>query len=490
MRGALFGLVAASLAIAPAARSVELEGTWYVLVHFQDKESPKPDAWRWEDRVWKFERKGDQLEWTEYPLVIFDDETGRFESARGGSAVRVVGAWEPSAAQLADIKDGLQVNSRGVKTKSLRRQDGGTAWSSSEASGAPSASVITYSEHWAIAGLPDNPVFTRDDAMGGGSTEELSGRTEYRTREVTPDEIHGSFDRDGTRIGTFRMIRSGATEGIKTAAKSQQELQRKVAVRNVPQSEMQQLVRDRLEEDLAAHGVSLTEAELDPLAADAAQAMARGESPDEIGRALGQKAEKQFFDFAKPGARPDPALHYAFPFAPGEPRRLMQGVGGGIGLDLYGNVVSATFSHRGRRSQAFDFQMPVGTPVLAARSGKVVRVVDGFTQGGPVQSLAAKANVVMMLHDDGTFAEYVHLSPGAAVKVGDTVKVGDLIGKSGNTGFTTGPHLHFSVLRMADDGEVDSVPIRFDDGSRDGVLPVTGEYYGGAKKSAESSASH
>ena len=488
MRAALV-LLASALLAAPA-RAVELEGTWYVLVHYQDKESPKPDAWRWEDRVWKFERKGDRLEWTEYPLVIFDDETGRFESARGGSAVRVVGAWEPSAAQLADIKDGLQVNSRGVKMKSLRAADGGAAWSSSESASPASASVITYSEHWTISGLPDKPDFVRDDSMGGGSAEDLSGRTEYKTTEVGGDELHGSFDRDGTRIGTFRMIRSGATEGVKTAARTQEELQRKVAIRNLPAGEMQQLVRDRLEEDLAAHGVFLTDAELDALAADAAQAMARGESPDDIDRALGEKARRQFFDFAKPGAKVDPAVHYAFPFEPGSPRRLMQGVGGGIGLDLYGNVVSATFTHRGRLSQAFDFQMPVGTPVLAARPGKVVRVADGFTQGGPVQSLAAKANAVMVLHDDGTFAEYVHLSPGAAVKVGDTVKVGDRIGKSGNTGFTTGPHLHFSVLRMADDGEVETVPIRFDDGSRDGVLPVAGEYYGGAKKAAESGAPH
>ena len=47
-----------ALALAPVARAVDLEGTWYVLIHFQDAETNKPDAWRWDDRVWKFEQQG------------------------------------------------------------------------------------------------------------------------------------------------------------------------------------------------------------------------------------------------------------------------------------------------------------------------------------------------------------------------------------------------------------------------------------------------
>ena len=89
----LAALALAALALgARAAGALELQGTWYVLVHYQDKESPKPDAWRWEDRVWKFEKKGDQLVWTEYPIVIFQDESGRFERLGGSHAARVVDA--------------------------------------------------------------------------------------------------------------------------------------------------------------------------------------------------------------------------------------------------------------------------------------------------------------------------------------------------------------------------------------------------------------
>jgi hypothetical protein len=218
---ALLAALALAVIGARSASAVELEGTWYVLVHYQDKDSPKPDEWRWEDRVWKFEKKGDQLVWTEYPIVVFEDETGRFEALGGNRAARVVAAWDPSPKQLADIKDGLQVNSRGVKTKTLRAN--GSGWGSSEGGGNASASVITYSEHWSIGGTPDQPVFERTDAMSGGSAEELAGRTEYRAQQLTEggDELRGSFDRDGTRVGTFRMIRSGQTEAVKGSGLTQ-----------------------------------------------------------------------------------------------------------------------------------------------------------------------------------------------------------------------------------------------------------------------------
>ena len=172
-----------AVAVAPAARAVELEGTWYVLVHFQDSETSKPDAWRWDDRVWRFTRKGDRLEWTENPIVQFDDDSGRFEAMRGGRAARVIAAWEPNPAQLADIQDGLAVNSRGSKTKTLNAGADGTSWSSGRGSAADSAMVITYSETWSIEGLPDAPVFTRVDSMGGASAESMEGSTRYASED-------------------------------------------------------------------------------------------------------------------------------------------------------------------------------------------------------------------------------------------------------------------------------------------------------------------
>ena len=77
-------LLAAAIALgfASGARAVELEGTWYVLVHYQDSETNKPEQWRWEDRVWSFARKGDRLEWTEWPIVVLEVRSRRTDSVQ------------------------------------------------------------------------------------------------------------------------------------------------------------------------------------------------------------------------------------------------------------------------------------------------------------------------------------------------------------------------------------------------------------------------
>jgi hypothetical protein len=210
-RVALGFAVLVALGLPAIARAVDLEGYWYVLVHYQDMDTNKPEAWRWEDRVWRFHKSGDRLEWTDWPIVSLRDESGRFENLSGNRAARVVAAWEPNAEQLADIKDGLAANSRGEKTKKLRASAGGTGWESGDGAGGDSAMVITYSENWSIRGLPDAPVFMREDSMGSASTESMDGTTQYRTEEVRDggEELVGSFDRDGSRTGRFRMIRSG-----------------------------------------------------------------------------------------------------------------------------------------------------------------------------------------------------------------------------------------------------------------------------------------
>jgi len=194
-------------------QAVDLTGTWYVLVHYKDDHSPNPEQERWDDRVWVFEPKGRRLEWTEYPIVVFDDDTGRFERRANGQYARILHSWEPSETQLADIRDGLQVNNRGSKSKRLRGSDA-DGWNSGRSAGAASASVVTYQEVWSIEGLPDRPVFRRQDFLGGGRTDTMEGLTEYASVEVGPDEISGTFERDGSRHGSFRMLRSGAVGAV------------------------------------------------------------------------------------------------------------------------------------------------------------------------------------------------------------------------------------------------------------------------------------
>jgi len=90
--------------------------------------------------------------------------------------------------------------------------------------------------------------------------------------------------------------------------------------------------------------------------------------------------------------------------------------------------------------------MPVGTPICAARGGVVYHVTDHFSEGGTHPSLKPKSNAVCVLHNDDTVAVYVHLAHGGACVIpGDFVAAGDVIGLSGSTGWSGGPHLHFHV---------------------------------------------
>ncbi|MBI3558712.1 MAG: M23 family metallopeptidase [Deltaproteobacteria bacterium] len=115
------------------------------------------------------------------------------------------------------------------------------------------------------------------------------------------------------------------------------------------------------------------------------------------------------------------------------------------------NAYNGDSTHSGDGVYALDFAMPIGTPIRAAREGMVIATKDSSTEGGPSNKFADMANYITIRHPDKTIGIYAHLKHlGVAVKVGQYVKVGAVIGYSGNTGFSTGPHLHLETYRRID----------------------------------------
>ena len=122
---------------------------------------------------------------------------------------------------------------------------------------------------------------------------------------------------------------------------------------------------------------------------------------------------------------------------------------------------------------AIDFIVPLGTPVLAARSGKVISVkkdskkflsdIKKIKKMKPEQLdkfVEKYTNYVCIAHSDGSFAEYCHLDTNVQVKESQKVEVGEVIGYCGMTGLTTQPHLHFNVF-IVKNGKAQSIPIEF-----------------------------
>ena len=106
-------------------------------------------------------------------------------------------------------------------------------------------------------------------------------------------------------------------------------------------------------------------------------------------------------------------------------------------------------AHTGKLKYAVDYMCKENTELLAARDGEVVWVKEDSKVGGPDKKYWNEGNRVVIKHENGEYSAYEHLKyKGAKVKVGDKVKKGQLIGYSGNTGYTFGPHLHFEVFRF------------------------------------------
>lgn len=151
---------------------------------------------------------------------------------------------------------------------------------------------------------------------------------------------------------------------------------------------------------------------------------------------------------------------------PGDPRAMPDDVVYSLPVDEHGFSLGqgfhGEFSHDDEQNRyAVDLVVPEGTPVLAAREGVVMQVESGFREAGSNRSkFADRANLIRILHRDGTMALYAHLrEDGVLVHPGQQVALGQHIGYSGNTGYSTGPHLHFA-LQVNTGMKLASLPFR------------------------------
>jgi murein DD-endopeptidase MepM/ murein hydrolase activator NlpD len=118
------------------------------------------------------------------------------------------------------------------------------------------------------------------------------------------------------------------------------------------------------------------------------------------------------------------------------------------------------FSHKGEK--ALDFKVKSGTKVCAAREGVVAAIRKDSDKGGLKPENLSDGNYIVIDHNDGTVAWYWHFQKdGVLVNVGDSVKTGQLIGLSGNTGYSAFPHLHFEVQGYDASGRHAQLPTRF-----------------------------
>lgn len=157
------------------------------------------------------------------------------------------------------------------------------------------------------------------------------------------------------------------------------------------------------------------------------------------------------------GGNPNLEHVYALPFSKDINSKVNQGAHG-------------EFSHNTECDAfAIDFALPEGTPVLAARKGKVIAVRTNSSLHGETKEYAPAANYIVIKHEDGSYAQYYHLELASAkVKLGDQVEAGEQIASSGNTGWTDGPHLHFSVFKIVESNDSitnHSVPVKFETNS-------------------------
>jgi hypothetical protein len=174
--------------------------------------------------------------------------------------------------------------------------------------------------------------------------------------------------------------------------------------------------------------------------------------------ASAQLTDKEIRDLKGGRVKPDNSPVYHLPFTTGSKFFLIQ-------------AYNSKMSHKHELS--LDFKMKKGSTICAAREGIVTATKADSDAGGLKDEFLSQGNHIIIKHADGSEAMYWHLKKdGVLVNIGDTVKQGQPVGYSGNTGYTAFPHLHFQVY----DATGKNVATRFQ--TKKGIIYLRpGKYY-------------
>jgi murein DD-endopeptidase MepM/ murein hydrolase activator NlpD len=144
-----------------------------------------------------------------------------------------------------------------------------------------------------------------------------------------------------------------------------------------------------------------------------------------------QLTDREIHNLKGGRVKPDNSYVYHLPFANGNKYFLIQ-------------AYNSKMSHKSELS--LDFKMKIGSKICAAREGVVTATKEDSNKGGLKDEYYNEGNHIIIQHSDGSIAMYWHLKKGGVlVNIGDTITKDQLIGYSGNTGYTAFPHLHFQV---------------------------------------------
>jgi murein DD-endopeptidase MepM/ murein hydrolase activator NlpD len=213
-----------------------------------------------------------------------------------------------------------------------------------------------------------------------------------------------------------------------------------------------------------------------------ATGVASPQADDNFRWVVAARSEQRLFGLPVLTGKAEATIDYGYVYLPGDPTSRHRFDKGYRVPFVAGGAYPVTQAYPDKKTHvtpdslfAVDIAMPIGTDVLAARGGIVFDVVSkNFRGSTEIGKHVLKANVVRILHDDGTFAVYAHLNwDSIRVRPGERVVAGQYIADSGNTGFSSGPHLHFAVQRNAG-MRIEALPISFRGLNTTGVVPATG----------------